>query len=78
MFEKISPYWKAVVAFAAPAAVTLTSAVTEPSAGGVAITTGEWVTAISACFITAAVVYATPNKDSNYEPERAIPTPEEG
>ena len=41
MIDKIAPYWKAIVAFVAPAAVTLTSAVTESSAGGTAITPGE-------------------------------------
>lgn len=61
MIDKIAPYWKAVVAFVDPAAVTLTSAVTETSAGGTSITPGEWVTAVCACFITAAAVYAVPN-----------------
>ena len=61
MIDKIAPYWKAVVAFVAPAATILTSAVTETSAGGTAITPGEWVTAVCACFITAAAVYAVPN-----------------
>lgn len=58
----LAPYFKAVVAFVAPAAVTLTSAVLENSAGGTAITTGEAVTAACACIITAAAVYGVPNK----------------
>ena len=59
----IGPYWKAVVAFFAPAAVVLTSAVTEASVGGTVITQGEWITAICACVITSAAVYAVPNAD---------------
>jgi len=59
----IGMYWKAIVAFIAPAAVVLTSAVTADSVGGTAITPGEWVTAICACVITAAAVYAVPNAE---------------
>lgn len=58
----LAPYFKAVVAFIAPGAVILTSAVAEASAGGVAITQGEWVTAACATVITAAGVYAVPNR----------------
>lgn len=58
----IAPYFKAVVAFIAPGAVVLTSAVTDASAGGAAITPGEWVTAACATVITAAGVYAVPNR----------------
>lgn len=61
--DALKPYAKAIVAFLAPAAVSLTSAVQDASAGGDAITTGEWITAACACFITAGVVYAIPNKD---------------
>lgn len=61
MGSALAPYLKAVVAFVAPAAVTLTSAVTTTSAGGEFITQGELVTAVCACFITAAAVYAVPN-----------------
>lgn len=60
--NSLAPYLKAVVAFIAPAAVTLTSAVTESSVGGVGITQGEWVTAVCATVITAAAVYAVPNR----------------
>lgn len=59
-----APYFKAVVAFIAPGAVVLTSAVTDASAGGEFITSGEWVTAICATIITGAAVYAVPNKPS--------------
>jgi len=58
----LAPYFKAVVAFIAPAAVVLTSAVTEASAGGVFVTQGELITAGCATVITAAAVYAAPNK----------------
>jgi len=57
----LAPYFKAVVAFIAPGAVILTSAVTESSARGELITSGEWVTAICATIITGAAVYAVPN-----------------
>ena len=58
----LAPYFKAVVAFIAPGAVVLTSAVTEASVGGEVITSGEWVTAVCATIITGAAVYAVPNK----------------
>ena len=61
----LAPYFKAVVAFIAPGAVVLTSAVTEASAGGEFITAGEWVTAVCATIITGAAVYAVPNKPAN-------------
>ena len=61
--DRIKPYAKAVAAFLAPAAVALTSAVQDASAGGDTITTGEWVTAACACFITAGMVFAVPNRD---------------
>lgn len=61
--DSLKPYGKAIVAFLAPAAVSLTSAVQDASAGGSTVTGGEWLTAVCACFITAGVVYAVPNKD---------------
>lgn len=68
MLDKLSPYWKAVVAFITPGAVVLVSAVTEVSAGGVAITAGEWVTALCATIITAGGVYTVPNKELTHTP----------
>ena len=59
----VAPYWKAIVAFVAPAAVVFTSAVTSSSAGGEVITQGEVVTAVCAMFITAATVWAVPNEE---------------
>jgi len=58
----LAPYFKALVAFIAPGAVVLTSAVQANSVGGELITSGEWVTAICATIITGAAVYAVPNK----------------
>ena len=59
---KLAPYYKAVVGFVAPAAVVLTSSVTDASAGGSSITTAEWITAACACVITSAAVAGVPNK----------------
>lgn len=61
--DRIKPYAKAIVAFLAPPAVVLTSAVKDVSAGGSQITAGEWITAACACFITSGLVYGTPNRD---------------
>lgn len=57
----VAPYWKAVIGFLAPAAVVVGSAVTDASAGGEVITSGEWVTALVAAVVTAAGVYAKAN-----------------
>lgn len=61
MIEKVSPYYKAVMGFIAPAAVVLVSAVTEASAGGADITSAEWITAACAAVLVAAGVYSVPN-----------------
>jgi hypothetical protein len=61
--DKIRPYWKAVVGFVAPAAVTIGAAVTSSSDGGTRITQTEWITALVACVVTSAGVYGVPNKD---------------
>lgn len=55
-------YWKALIGFVAPGAVLIGSAVLEPSAGGTAITTGEWVTAAVACVVTSAGVATKGNR----------------
>lgn len=60
--DKIAPYWKAVMAFIAPAAVVIMAAVTDASAGGAAITAGEWITALCTAVVTSAGVYAVPNQ----------------
>lgn len=62
VIEYLGTVAKALVAFVAPGAVILTSAVLENSAGGEAITQGEWVTAACATIITAGAVYGVPNK----------------
>lgn len=61
--NQVAPYWKAVIGFVAPAAVVIVSAVMQGSAGGEAITQGEWITAACAAVITAAGVYAKGNAD---------------
>lgn len=68
--DKIAPYWKAVVGFVAPGAAIIVSAVTDASAGGAAITAGEWVTAVCTAVITAAGVYAVENKPVAAQPPR--------
>lgn len=60
--EKLAPYWKAIVGFMAPGLLVLVSAVTEGSAGGVAITQAEWITAVASAFITSAGVYTVRNR----------------
>lgn len=70
--ETVGTVAKAIVAFVAPGAVVLTSAVTEGSAGGEAITQGEWVTAACATVITAAGVYLTPNKPTAKQQAAAL------
>lgn len=59
---KVSQYYKAIAAFIAPGAVIIGSAVQDSSAGGSAIVTAEWVTAVVACVVTAAGVYVAPKK----------------
>lgn len=70
MIDKLSPYWKAVVAFITPGAVVLVSAVTEASAGGTVITSGEWITAVCAMLITAGGVYQIPNVEVQHRQPR--------
>lgn len=62
--DSLRPYAKAILGFIAPGAVVIGSAVTEASDGGTAITAAEWVTALVACVVTGAAVYAMPNKAS--------------
>lgn len=60
--EKVAPYWKAVLAFIAPAAAIIISAVLATSDGGTTITQAEWITALATAIITSAGVYTVPNK----------------
>lgn len=59
--DDIKRPWKAIVAFVAPGAVVIGSAVAEASDGGSRITAAEWVTALVACVVTSAAVFSTPN-----------------
>lgn len=61
--NSIAPYLKAIVAFVAPGVVGLAAAVQDGSDNGSSITGPEWVGIIAACVLTAAGVYATPNRD---------------
>lgn len=58
----IGRFWKAIVGFALPAAVIITSSVQQTSDGGSDITKAEWITAICAAIITAGGVAAVNNK----------------
>lgn len=60
--EKVAPYWKAVIAFIAPAAAIVIASVLEGSDGGTAITSAEWITAACTAIITSSTVYVVPNK----------------
>jgi hypothetical protein len=68
--DKIAPYWKAVLGFIAPGAVVIGGAVTEASAGGTAITSGEWILAAVAAIVTGAGVYTVPNAPQSNLPAR--------
>lgn len=59
--EHVRYYWKAVIAFMAPGAVMIGSAVLENSAGGEMITQGEWITALVAAVVASAGVAAKSN-----------------
>jgi hypothetical protein len=59
--KNVGRYYKAVVAFVAPGAVVIGSAVADASTGGAKITTAEWVTALVACVVTSAGVAAVAN-----------------
>lgn len=61
--DRVAPYWKALVGFVAPGAVTIGSAVLASSDGGSRITVTEWVTALVACVVTSSAVYQVPNRD---------------
>ena len=70
--EQLKPtkaIWAAIIGFVAPAAVVITSAVTDRSDLGSVITTAEWITAACACVITSAAggltVYRVENKPKN-------------
>jgi len=60
--KNVGRFYKAIVAFIAPGAVVIGSAVTDASSGGSSITGAEWVTAAVACVVTSAAVAAVANK----------------
>lgn len=62
IIARIPEYAKAVVAFIAPGAVIIGSAVFEASDGGSVITQAEWITAAVACVVSAAGVAAVRNR----------------
>lgn len=55
---------KAIIGFIAPGAVVIGASVTPQSLEGTHIAAAEWVTALVACVITSAGVWAAPNKDA--------------
>lgn len=67
--KKIRPYAKAVVAFITPGVVALVTAVQDASPGGTGVTVPEWVGIGAACVLTAAGVYAVPNRSATTDEE---------
>ena len=63
--NSVGRYAKAVVGFVAPGCVVLGSALADASDGGSKITVAEWVTALIACVVTSAGVYAVKNKQAD-------------
>lgn len=60
--NRIKPYAKAATAFITPGVVALVAAVQDGSPGGSSITTAEAIGIGAACVLTAAGVYAVPNR----------------
>ena len=60
--------FKAIIAFLAPALVSLGAAVLEDSAGGTTITQAEWLQALIAAVVTSAGVFSASNKSENPPP----------
>lgn len=61
VLSKIPQYWKAIIAFVAPAASVIVVATLPSSAGGGMITKTEWIGAAAAAIITSAGVAAKGN-----------------
>ena len=61
--EQVGRYWKAIIGFVAPGAVTLISAMQDASDGGSKVTKSEWLTAAIAAVVTSAGVAAKSNVD---------------
>lgn len=65
--DKVQAYWKAIVAFIAPAVPLVVAAVQQGSPGGQTITVPEWVSIGAAMVVTGGAVYVAPkNKDTTY------------
>jgi hypothetical protein len=56
ILSKVPQYWKAILAFAGPAAGIIVISVQADSPGGSAITKAEWVGAIATAVVTASAV----------------------
>jgi len=65
--KNFGQYWKAFIAFVAPAAVIIGSSTLSGSDGGSSITKAEWITAAVAAIVTSAGVGAKGNQDSPAE-----------
>lgn len=63
MLDKISPYYKAVTGLLVPFLGSLGSALLEDSAGGTAITSSEWITAVVLGLVAGGAVFTIPNLD---------------
>lgn len=61
--DQVGRYWKAIIGFVAPGAVTLISAMQDASDGGSRVTKSEWLTAAIAAVVTSAGVAAKGNTD---------------
>ena len=60
---KIAPYYKAVTGLAVPFLGSLGFALTDASAAGSDITSGEWVQAVVLGLVGGGTVFSIPNKD---------------
>jgi len=65
----LARYWKALIAFIAPAAPLFVAAVQESSRAGTHITQAELVFAVATCVVSAAAVYAAPKNKPKPEPK---------
>lgn len=62
MLEKIPQVAKAIIAFFAPGAAMLITAITDASDGGTAVTGAEWIGALATAVVVGGTVYAVPNR----------------
>jgi hypothetical protein len=78
--DQIGRYWKAIIGFVSPGAVTLVSAMQDGSDGGSKISKNEWLTAVIAAVVTSAAVAAKSNVDpkGKFQNESVRPPGTEG